>query len=99
MQRLEIRLEVTEALLNHVSGSRAGIVGVYQRHHFSREKREALDAWARELQRIAQGPRDGEGYQLVTPDWRFSSPSSITIEGRALWRWTRAQLPHATMSS
>src|SRR5690606_6239280 len=32
MQRLGIRLEVTEAVLNHVSGTRAGIVGVYQRH-------------------------------------------------------------------
>jgi hypothetical protein len=28
LQRLGIRLEVTEAVLNHVSGSRAGIAGV-----------------------------------------------------------------------
>jgi len=32
LQRLGVRLEVTEAVLNHVSGSRSGIVGVYQRH-------------------------------------------------------------------
>ena len=31
MQRLGIRLEVTEAVLGHTSGSRAGIVAVYQR--------------------------------------------------------------------
>jgi integrase len=46
LQRLGVRLEVTEAVLNHVSGSRAGIVGVYQRHDWAAEKRAALDAWA-----------------------------------------------------
>jgi integrase len=45
LQRLGVRLEVTEAILNHVSGSRAGIVGVYQRHGWEKEKREALEAW------------------------------------------------------
>jgi hypothetical protein len=39
LQRLGVRLEVTEAMLNHVSGSRAGIVGVYQRHNWAEEKR------------------------------------------------------------
>ncbi|MFB0875325.1 MULTISPECIES: tyrosine-type recombinase/integrase [unclassified Sphingobium] len=55
MQRLGIRLEVTEAVLNHVSGSRAGIVGVYQRHDFAAEKRHALDKWAGELADIVKG--------------------------------------------
>lgn len=55
LQRLGIRLEVTEAILNHVSGSRSGIVGVYQRHDFAAEKRHALDAWAAELDRIVKG--------------------------------------------
>jgi hypothetical protein len=32
LQRLGVRLEVTEAVLNHISGSRGGIAGVYQRH-------------------------------------------------------------------
>jgi integrase len=46
LQRLGVRLEVTEAVLNHVSGSRSGIVGVYQRHDWANEKRAALDGWA-----------------------------------------------------
>jgi integrase len=45
LQRLGVRLEVTEAVLNHVSGSRAGIVGIYQRHDYGAEKRDALAAW------------------------------------------------------
>jgi integrase len=42
LQRLGVRLEVTEALLNHVSGTRSGIVGVYQQHQWADEKREAI---------------------------------------------------------
>ena len=41
LQKLGIRLEVTEKYINHVSGSHAGIVGVYQRHAFMPEMREA----------------------------------------------------------
>lgn len=59
MQRLGIRLEVTEAVLNHVSGSRAGIVGVYQRHDWLDEKQHALEAWAAEVDRIVQGKTAG----------------------------------------
>jgi integrase len=49
LQRLGVRLEVTEAVLNHVGGSRAGVVGIYQRHDWAAEKRAALDAWARHI--------------------------------------------------
>jgi integrase len=46
MARLGISLPVIEKVLNHSSGSFAGIVGVYQRHSFAEEKRKALEAWA-----------------------------------------------------
>lgn len=45
LQRLGIRFEVTEAVLNHSSGSRSGIAGVYQRYDWALEKRDALTAW------------------------------------------------------
>lgn len=45
LQRLEVRFEVTEAVLNHVSGARSGVAGVYQRYDWKHEKREALIAW------------------------------------------------------
>jgi integrase len=54
LQRLGVRLEVTEQVLNHVGGSRAGIVGVYQRHDFAQEKRAALEAWDAHLATIIQ---------------------------------------------
>ena len=49
LQRLGERLEVIEAVLGHVGGSRRGIVGVYQRHAFDDEKRAALEYWARQV--------------------------------------------------
>jgi integrase len=55
MQRLGIGLQVVEAILGHVSGSRAGIVGVYQRHSYDAEKGAALEAWAHHVVAIAAG--------------------------------------------
>lgn len=44
-QRLGVRFEVTEAVLNHVGQSRSGVAAIYQRHDWKPEKRAALDAW------------------------------------------------------
>src|SRR6185437_10290019 len=55
LQKLGVRLEVTEAVLNHVSGSRAGIVGVYQRHTWADEKRASLAAWGAHVAAIVEG--------------------------------------------
>jgi integrase len=55
LQGLGVRLEVTEAILNHVSGSRAGIVGIYQRHEWAVEKRAALAAWGAHVEAIVEG--------------------------------------------
>ncbi len=55
LQRLGVRLEVTEAILNHISGTRAGIAGVYQRHDWAAEKRGALDAWAAHVVSVVEG--------------------------------------------
>lgn len=64
LQRLGVRLEVTEQILNHVSGSRAGIVGVYQRHDFASEKRAALEAWGKHVLAIVEGRLSA--YNVVT---------------------------------
>jgi integrase len=58
LQRLGVRLEVTEAVLNHISGSRGGIAGVYQRHDWAAEKRAALDSWAAHVLGVAKGSPD-----------------------------------------
>ena len=57
LQRLGARLEVTEAVLNHRSGSTAGIVGVYQRHDYAAEKRDALARWADYVDALVSGTK------------------------------------------
>ena len=51
---LGIEPHVIEAVLNHVSGTKAGIVGVYQRGTYPREKKAALDLWADRLIAIVE---------------------------------------------
>jgi integrase len=55
LQKLGVRLEVTESVLNHVSGSRAGVTGIYQRHDWAEEKRAALNAWGEHIAVIVEG--------------------------------------------
>ena len=50
---LGVALPVIERALNHVSGSFAGIVGVYQRHGFAAERRVAMDTWGRHIAQIS----------------------------------------------
>jgi integrase len=52
LARLGVSLVVIEKILNHVSGSLAGIVSVYQRHEYADEKRAALQQWADYVERL-----------------------------------------------
>jgi integrase len=52
---LGVQLPVTEKVLNHVSGSFGGIVGVYQKHEFTAEKAEALQRWASHVAGLVEG--------------------------------------------
>lgn len=40
---------VIEAVLNHASGHKAGVAGVYNRATYAKEKRDAVDLWATHL--------------------------------------------------
>lgn len=45
-ERLQVPPHIIEAILNHVSGHRAGVAGVYNRASYRDEKRAALDGWS-----------------------------------------------------
>jgi integrase len=64
LQRLGTTLQTIEAVLGHTGGSRAGVVGRYQRHAFEAEKRIALEAWARHVESITKNT--GIIYQRFT---------------------------------
>lgn len=65
MQRLGVRFEVTEAILNHVSGSRSGVAGIYQRHDWGPEKKAALQAWSDHIERLFSGTDETNVVQLA----------------------------------
>jgi integrase len=46
MANLGIRPDVIEQVINHVSGSRAGVAGIYNRSELLPERRAALERWA-----------------------------------------------------
>ena len=43
---LGVQPHIVESVLNHVSGHRAGVAGIYNRAIYADEKRKALDLWA-----------------------------------------------------
>jgi site-specific recombinase XerD len=55
MQGLGVQIEVTEKVINHLSGETAGIRGVYNLWEYLDEKRRALDAWGGWLDNLVSG--------------------------------------------
>jgi integrase len=55
MAELGVLPHVIEAVLNHVSGHKAGVAGVYNRSGYEREVRISLALWADHVRWIAEG--------------------------------------------
>jgi integrase len=49
MADLGVQPHIIEAVLNHISGHKAGVAGIYNRSSYAAEKRAALDLWANHL--------------------------------------------------
>lgn len=58
MAGLRFPPHVVEAVLNHRSGTRRGVAGVYNRFDYFEEKREALEAWGRFVTGLVEGKAD-----------------------------------------
>ena len=52
MAELGIQPHVVEAVVNHISGHKAGVAGVYNKAVYATEKRQALDRWAQHIEQI-----------------------------------------------
>jgi integrase len=55
MAELGVQPHIIEAVLNHVSGHKGGIAGIYNRATYDKEKREALILWAEHVMAIVEG--------------------------------------------
>jgi phosphoserine phosphatase len=47
-------LKAAEAVLNHISGHKAGVAGIYNKAVYRQEKAEALARWDKHLSKLAK---------------------------------------------
>jgi integrase len=57
---LRVLPHIVEAILNHSGGVISGVAAIYNRHTYEAEKKRALMAWAREIERIAKDEPKGK---------------------------------------
>ena len=55
MAELGVQPHIIEAVLNHVSGAKAGVAGIYNRASYEGEKRAALTLWADHVVALVEG--------------------------------------------
>ncbi len=55
MAGLRFPPHIVETVLNHRSGTRRGVAGIYNRFDYAEEKREALEAWAQRVRVLVKG--------------------------------------------
>ena len=55
MAELGVQPHIIEAVLNHVSGHKGGVAGIYNRATYDKEKREALALWAEHVTALVEG--------------------------------------------
>jgi integrase len=55
MAELGVQPHIVEAALNHISGHKAGVAGIYNRATYEPEKRAAFETWARYVEGLVTG--------------------------------------------
>lgn len=66
MAKLGVLPHVVEAVLNHISGSKAGVAGIYNLWSYEVEKRDALARWAEHIERVVEPNDAASASNVVT---------------------------------
>jgi integrase len=69
MAEIGVPPHIVEACLNHVSGAKAGVAGIYNRAVYAEEKRVAFERWAAHVQSLMVGATSNV-VPFVTREWR-----------------------------
>jgi integrase len=72
MADLGVQPHIIEAVLNHQSGSKRGVAGIYNKSPYANEVRNALATWHDHLRTIIAG---GER-KVLMPDFTAAQPAS-----------------------
>jgi integrase len=77
MADLGVQPHVIESILNHVSGHKAGVAGIYNRSTYASEKRAALDLWGTHIQTLlakAEGGNEARLTATIRPERKRDLP-------------------------
>jgi integrase len=55
MAEIGVAPHIVEAVLNHISGVKAGVAGTYNRAAYAAEKKAALERWAAHVEGLVAG--------------------------------------------
>ena len=64
MADLGVLPHVIEAIINHVSGHKAGVAGIYNRSNYELPKKLALEKWSDHLEALVSGKRPSKVVKL-----------------------------------
>jgi integrase len=67
MASLDVPLHVIELVLNHRSKSLSGVAGIYNRHEYLDEQRDALEQWARHVETLVLKAQDSADDAATEP--------------------------------
>lgn len=67
MAEIGIAPHIVEAVLNHISGARAGVAGTYNRAIHAPEKRAALERWAVHIAGLVEGRGSDNVVRMMRP--------------------------------
>jgi integrase len=72
---LAVAPHIVEAIVNHISGHKAGVAGVYNRATYAAEKREALERWADHIETIVAKAKPSPSSKVVRG--KFGKPRRV----------------------
>jgi integrase len=55
MSEIGVAPHIVEAVLNHISGHKSGVAGIYNRAQYATEKKTALEIWATHVGSLVSG--------------------------------------------
>jgi hypothetical protein len=64
MADLGVQPHIIEAVLNHVSGHKGGVAGIYNRSVYGPERRAALELWANHI-KVALAKAEGANVTVL----------------------------------
>jgi integrase len=65
MAEIGIQPHIIETCVNHVSGHKGGVAGIYNKAEYAEPKRDALRRWALHVDRLIAGEKDEKVHELA----------------------------------